>query len=128
MTEEMSGPGGDPSGLMPGRPKLTGGPTRPKLTYEIGDPCWIYVGELDEDGKAKLSPGTVVAHFTIPTQPTVFYIIQVGDPEWMHLEIRDALLMAEDDRGILGVAVLQAYEKHNGLGTFDDDNSRDDRH
>ena len=59
----------------------------PKLDYAIGDPCWISLGE------EKLTRATVVGTFTLHTHPTKFFILEPGS-EYLHLEIRDALLMS----------------------------------
>lgn len=113
MTDEGKGP----AATRPG----------PKLRYEIGERCWIYIGERYDSGKPRLTGGVVVASFTVPDDPTTYYIIRVSDPEWNHFEVRDALLMAADERGIIGATVLSQYEKHKGLGVFDDVR-RDHRH
>lgn len=59
-----------------------------KLSYKIGDKCWISLGT------PKLSAGQVVATMTLPNHPTEFYVIEPEDTLWPHLEIRDALLMS----------------------------------
>lgn len=62
----------------------------PKLVYAIGDACWIAVG------RENLAAGKVVGTFKLPHHPVQYYIIELTDSEWPHLEIRDALLMASE--------------------------------
>jgi hypothetical protein len=63
----------------------------PKLTYDVGDQCWIGI-----HGQKNLAPGKVVGHFKLPTHPAKYYIVELTDTDWPHLEIRDATLMASE--------------------------------
>lgn len=63
----------------------------PKMNYEIGDACWIGI-----HGAKNLVPGKVAGAFTLPTHPQKYFIIELTDTDWPHLEIRDALLMASE--------------------------------
>lgn len=63
----------------------------PKTTYQIGEDCWIGI-----HGTKNLVPGKVVGYFSLPTHPAVYYIIELSDTDWPHLEIRDAMLMASE--------------------------------
>ena len=68
-----------------------------KLNYNLGDPCFIHVGTA---GRSSLLPGRVVYWFDLPHLPSRFFVIQLDDPDFLHLEIRDALLMAESKDAI----------------------------
>lgn len=73
----------------------------PKLSYERGDACWIFTGAVDAAGQPKLESGRVVHAFYHPGAPNQFYVIQLDDENFMHLEVRDALLMADSPDGVL---------------------------
>lgn len=66
--------------------------TGPKLEYAIGDPCWIHVGGTTA---GYLTPGKVVFWFDLPDLAMRFYVIRLRDSDYMHLQLRDATLMAE---------------------------------
>lgn len=66
-----------------------------KLRYEMGDPCWIAIGD------PPLWEGRVVGAYTTPDHPTEFYIIEIMHPDWPTHEVRDALLMADNPEGPL---------------------------
>jgi hypothetical protein len=63
----------------------------PKLSYAVGDACWISLGTKD------LAAAKVVGTFATPNHPTTFYICELIDNDWPHLEIRDALLMSPEE-------------------------------
>ena len=67
-----------------------------KLKYELNDPCWIYIGDVDEHGKPVLIKGFVVNVFNLPHHAAEYYVIELVDPTWMHLEVRDSLLMTSN--------------------------------
>lgn len=66
-----------------------------KWTYAIGDACWTHAGELDAEGRPKLTQGFVLAEFQPQTQPQPFYIIQLHDPDFPEFMCRDALLLSD---------------------------------
>lgn len=67
--------------------------TGPKLTYEIGDECWLYAG-CYVDGEPIMSKGTVVFWVDLPAFVQRQYMIHMANPEWIIMETRDALMMA----------------------------------
>ena len=79
-------------GVIPAPPAQL---TTPKLTYEIGDECWIYCGLQDKKtGRLELQRGKVVYWIDLPTFAMRFYSIYLPGLDWMQLETRDALRMA----------------------------------
>lgn len=63
------------------------------MTYELDAPCWIFAGAT-KAGVPCLEKGRVVGTFQMTDSPIIYYIILLDNQEWMHLEVRDALLMS----------------------------------
>lgn len=74
-----------------------------KLDYDIGDECWINIGEVNDKDETITSKGHVVYRFTLSHHAHLYYVIEVLQPYWTHLEIRDALLMSHEANKILPV-------------------------
>ena len=69
-----------------------------KINYEVGDTCWIYVGEKNEKGHYILSEGTVVHAFFTPYRTHLQYIILLKDPDYVFMEIREIYTMTPDPK------------------------------
>lgn len=69
-------------------------PPPPKLSYTIGDECWIHAGLEDPDGKPRMSPGKIVFWFDLPDLAQRIYVVRLRDQEFMHLQNRDATVIA----------------------------------
>jgi len=48
-----------------------------KLSYEIGDDCWIYLGSKYPDGRYKKTYGKVVFWFDLPDLVQRLYVIRI---------------------------------------------------
>lgn len=67
--------------------------TGPKLSYEIGDACWVHSGLRDKAGNVTKQPGQVVFWVDLPDLAQRIYLIRLfGD--YMHLVCRDACVMS----------------------------------
>jgi hypothetical protein len=66
----------------------------PKMSYELGEKCWIFAGIRDADNNHVYSPGKVVFWFDLPDLAQRFYVIRINDREFMHLMTRDATVMS----------------------------------
>jgi hypothetical protein len=80
-------------------------PRMPKLSYEPGDPCWIYVGTVGDpktvDGhNTVLMQGMVQAKMKLARFASELYAIEVVHPDWRICEVRDALLMSDEPTGV----------------------------
>lgn len=74
-----------------------------KLSYAVGDPCWIHIAIRGEDDEylVERCPGRVVATIDLPDDPTRLYLIRLNDPDWEIYETRDALMMADSEDGLM---------------------------
>lgn len=80
-----------------------------KLKYEMGDPCWIAIGE------PPLWEGRVVGAYNTPDHPADFYIIEIMHPDWPTHEIRDALLMSDTEAGPLAYMAYGVGDTESAL-------------
>lgn len=86
-----------------------------EITFNAGDPCWIFADRYDDNtGLPLLEEGRVVGVFNMPDYPVQFYIIHINNPEWMHLEVRDALLMSKDPN-VLPAVMSKTSTPQDGL-------------
>lgn len=71
-------------------------PRAVRWTYSPGDIAWIHCGLQDGRGNPILSEARVLTWLDFPDFGQRFYVLQMQNPDWMCLEIRDALLMTDD--------------------------------
>lgn len=69
-----------------------------KREYFVGDECWIKLC-----GHKGTHRGVVKAYFTLDTQPTEYYIIQLDRLDYPFLEIRDVTLMTDKAGTVLPI-------------------------
>lgn len=74
-----------------------------KLVYEVGDPCWISIAVPGEDGEylTRRAAARVVFWFDLPDDPMRLFLVRLDDPDWAHYEVRDALMMAATEDGLM---------------------------
>lgn len=67
-----------------------------KSRFEIGDECWIYLGERDERDRPRLTKGRVAHKFFCDFRVHEYYVIVLDDPDFITMEVRDIYTMTGD--------------------------------
>lgn len=79
-------------------------PEGPKLSYEVGESCWIYAGLTDQAGNATRSQGTVIYWVELPDLAHRLYLVRIAG-DFMNVMCRDATVMSTTRDG------LSAFQK-----------------
>lgn len=69
-------------------------PTGPKLSYELGELCWVFAGLRGVTGGHIFSPGKVVFWFDLVDMAQRFYVIRILSKDFMHFMTRTADVMS----------------------------------